>query len=69
MTIKLIIYGILFWGSIFLERGYGLIERVIRPEVFFPLFWFLSYLFLLYLEIRSKIPKEPDQKKIRWAGF
>jgi hypothetical protein len=69
MVNKLITYGILFWGSLFLEREYGLIERFMPWALFFPPFWFLTYVSLLYLEIKSKIPKEPSQKKIRWTGY
>ncbi len=51
---------------------YKFFEGVVSERYSFLLLfliWLLTYLFLLYIEIRSKIPKIPNQMKIGWRGF
>jgi hypothetical protein len=69
MVLKIVIFGVLFFGTVFLDRKVLLPGKIMVPDLIFCVWLFCAYLALLYLEIRSRIRKATSQRQLRWAGF
>lgn len=71
MLLKIIIFGALLFATVLFDREF-LQARKMGGGVAVLLYCvglFGAYLILLYLEIRSRIPKAASQKQLRWVGF
>ena len=69
MILKIIFFGAVLFGTVFLDREILFPKKIVVPDIIF-LVWLLGvYLILLYLEIRSRIQKDNDLKRLRWSGF
>lgn len=68
MLFKLILYYLLIFGSLFLERKYGVIQSAIRPDLFYGPIYIIGYLILFGLELKSKISKT-NYKGLKRTGF
>ena len=69
MILKIIIFGAALFGTVFLDRKFLFPKKIIVPDLIFLVWLFGVYLILLYLEIKSRIPKDNNLKKLRWSGF
>jgi hypothetical protein len=68
MFIRLLIYFVLIFGTLFLEREYRLIQTAIRPDLFYIPIYAIAYLILFGLELRSKKSKT-NYKGLKRTGF
>jgi hypothetical protein len=69
MVIRIIIFATVLFGTVFLDRRFFISKKIIIPDIIFLSWLFGVYVILLYLEIRSRIQKEENLKKLRWSGF
>jgi hypothetical protein len=67
--LRIIIFGVFLFGTVFMERKFLLPKNTILPDLIFCGWLFAGYLILLYLEVRSRISRAATQKQLRWAGF
>ena len=68
MFAKLLIYYILIFGTLFMERKYLIIQTAIRPDLFYVPIFIIAYLILFGLELRSKKSKT-NYKGLKRTGF
>jgi hypothetical protein len=68
MLIKIVIYFIIIFGTLFLERQYQIVQTTVRPDLFYVPIYIIAYLLLLGLELRSKISKK-GYKSLKRTGF
>jgi hypothetical protein len=69
MTLKIILYILIIFGTLFLERYYGLLQRIIFPDLLFVLIILCPYLLLLFFEIRGNAAKNIGYKELKKSGF
>ena len=69
MTIKILIYFCLVFGTLFLERRYAFIQGAIDPGLFYTPIYLIVAAVLFCLELKSKIKKKSTFKELKWAGF
>ncbi len=70
MILRIAVFGIVLFGTTFLQRSFLSARRIIVPDIIFLSFLLGVFLILLYLEIESFISQENvSMKKLRWRGF
>jgi len=69
MALKIILYILIIFGTLFLERKYGVLQRIVFPDLFFTLIILCPYLVLLFLEIKGKAAKNFRYKELKKSGF
>jgi hypothetical protein len=69
MALKVVIFGVLLYGTFLLYRKFLLYEEIRAVDFIFCAWLFCVYLTLLYFEVRSRIQKATTQQQLRWAGF
>ncbi len=70
MILKIVVFGIVLFGTLFLKRSFLLPNRIVVPDIIFLPVLLGVFLILLYLEIRSSISQgNVSMKKLRWRGF
>jgi hypothetical protein len=69
MILKIVIFWMLFFGTIVLDQQVLRPQNIILPDIVLYGWLFCVYLALLYFEVRTRIKKATTQKQMRWAGF
>jgi hypothetical protein len=66
---RLLVYGGLLSGTIYLARTLQLVDRLPRASPLLCGFLFAAYMVLLYMEVRAGVRRGETQARLQWTGF
>jgi hypothetical protein len=68
-VIRLLTYGVLVFGSFYLERRYAFFDQFSFPDLVICGSLFAAYMALLCLEVRACVHRGASQWRTGWAGY